>query len=70
MYAPRYREEWLQKIEHAGVRRRAELLYQQLDGLQGLRRTLRPELLAESRKHKAAKLLRQIPASARFEPPA
>src|ERR1700757_2874599 len=49
VYAPRYREEWLQKIEHAGVRRRAELLYQQLDGL------------AESRKHKAAKLLRQIP---------
>ena len=45
----------------AGVRRRAELLYQQLDGLQGLRRALRPELLAESRKHKAAKLLRQIP---------
>src|SRR5216683_2798264 len=41
VYAPRYREEWLQKIEHAGVRRRAELLYQQLDGLQTLRRTLR-----------------------------
>src|SRR5579864_2257484 len=61
VYAPRYREEWLHKIEHAGVRRRAELLYQQLDGLQALRRTLRPELLAESRKHKAAKLLRQIP---------
>src|ERR1700756_641882 len=60
-YAPRYREEWLKKIEHAGVRRRAELLYQQLDGLQGLRRTLRPELLAESRKNKASKLLRQIP---------
>ena len=31
MYAPRYRELWLQKIEHPGVRRRAELLYQQLD---------------------------------------
>jgi hypothetical protein len=61
VYAPRYREEWLGKIEHLGVRRRAELLYQQLDGLQGLRRTLRSELLAESRKHKAAKLLRQIP---------
>src|SRR5882762_7582867 len=61
VYAPRYREEWLQKIEHAGVRRRAELLYQQLDGLQTLRRTLRPELLAESRKYKAVKLLRQIP---------
>jgi transposase len=61
VYAPRYREAWLNKIPQAGVRRRAELLYQQLDGLQGLRRNLRPELLAESRKHKAAKLLRQIP---------
>ncbi len=61
VYGPRYREEWLTKIPQAGVRRRAELLYQQLDGLQGLRRHLRPEFLAESRKHKAAKLLRQIP---------
>src|ERR1019366_5664962 len=61
IYAPRYREEWLGKIAQAGVRRRAELLYQQLDGLQALRRNLRPEFLAESRKHKAAKLLRQIP---------
>ena len=61
VYAPRYREEWLSKIVQAGVRRRAELLYQQLDGLQALRRNLRPEFLAESRKHKAAKLLRQIP---------
>jgi len=60
VYPPRYREEWLNKIPHAGVRRRAELLYEQLDGLQALRRKLRPELLAESRKHKAAKLLRQV----------
>ena len=36
VYATRYREEWLGKIEHTGVRRRAELLYQQLDGLQAL----------------------------------
>ncbi len=50
VYAPRYREEWLSKIEQAGVRRRAELLYQRLDGLQASRRNLRPELLAESRK--------------------
>jgi transposase len=61
VYAARSREEWLSKIPQAGVRRRAELLYQQLDGLQGLRRNLRPEFLAESRKHKASKLLRQIP---------
>jgi transposase len=61
VYAPRYREQWLNKIPQAGVRRRAELLYQHLDGLQALRRNVRPEFLAESRKHKAAKLLRQIP---------
>src|SRR5213592_3071835 len=61
VYAARAREQWLSKIPHTGVRRRAELLYQQLDGLQALRRNVRPELLAESRKHKAAKLLRQIP---------
>ena len=51
----------MNKLPQAGVRRRAELLYQQLDGLQALRREVRPELLAESRRHKAAKLLRQIP---------
>jgi hypothetical protein len=51
VYAARAREEWLKKLPQAGVRRRAELLYQQLDGLQALRREVRPELLAESRKH-------------------
>jgi transposase len=61
VYAPRCREEWLDKIPHSGVRRRAELLYQQLDGLQALRREVRREFLEESRKQKAAKLLRQIP---------
>ncbi len=48
VYAARCREEWLSKIPQAGVRRRAELLYQQLDGLQILRRNVRFEFLAES----------------------
>jgi hypothetical protein len=63
VYAARYREKWLSKIPQAAVRRRAEPLYQpvKLDGLQALRRNLRPEFLVESREHKAAKLLRQIP---------
>jgi transposase len=61
VYDPRYREEWLNKITQAGVRRRAELFYAHLDGLQILRRQVRREFLAESRKHKAVKLLRQIP---------
>jgi transposase len=61
VYAARSREEWLSKIPQAGVRRRAELLYQQLDGLQILRRNVRPEFLTESRKHQGVKILRQIP---------
>jgi transposase len=61
VYAPRYRLEWLGKIPEVGVRRRAELFYQQLDALQALRQQARRELLVESRKHRATKLLRQIP---------
>jgi len=61
VYAPRHRSEWLDKIREAGVRRRAELFYQQLDVLQALRREGRRDLFAESRKHGATKLLRQIP---------
>ena len=41
--------------------RRAEIFYQELDALQALRREVRRDLLAESRKHSATKLLRQIP---------
>lgn len=62
VYAPRYRREWLAKITEAGVRRRAEFYYRQLDALQSLRQEVRRDLLAESRKHRAMKLLRQIPS--------
>ena len=61
VYSRRYREQWLQKIKEPGVRRRAELSYQQLDALQDLRHTVRGELLIESRKHAGTKILRQIP---------
>ena len=37
VYAPRYRSQWLAKITEAGVRRRAEIYYQQLDSLRSLR---------------------------------
>jgi hypothetical protein len=49
VYSLRHRELWLKKLVEAGVRRRAELFYQELDGLQQLRRKVRGELLAESR---------------------
>jgi transposase len=62
VYAPRHRGEWLAKISEPGVRRRAEFYYQQLDALRALRQDVRRELLVESKKHKAWKLLCQIPS--------
>jgi transposase len=62
VYNPRHREEWLRKITQASVRRRAELFYEQLDALVPLRKQARQELLAESKKHPAWKLLRSIQA--------
>src|SRR5258707_1879383 len=62
VYYARHRAEWLAKIREAGVRRRAEHLYQQLDMLQHLRQQARRELLAESRKHSITAKLRQIPS--------
>ncbi len=61
VYAMRHRSEWLAKINEAGVRRRAEHYYQQLDALRPLRTEVRRDLLTEGQKQKAWKLLRQIP---------
>jgi len=62
VYAVRHRAEWLAKIPEAGVRLRAERLYQQLDLLQPVRQGARRDLMVESHKHPAVKLLRQIPS--------
>jgi transposase len=62
VYAPRHRAVWLAKLIEPGVRIRAERLYQQLDSLQPIRLEARRELLRESQKHVAVKLLRQIPS--------
>lgn len=61
VYLASQREVWLNKIKEAGVRRRAEYFYQQLDTLLPLRKEVRRELLSESRKHSATKILGQIP---------
>jgi transposase len=61
VYSPRHRAAWLEKLREAGVRRRAEQTYQQLDFLMGIRKETRKELLAESRKHPAHEFLEQIP---------
>jgi hypothetical protein len=61
VYDPHCRQQWLEKIPEAGVRCRAEIFYEQLDGLRPLRQKVRRELLTESRKHNPAKCLLQIP---------
>jgi transposase len=61
VYYARHRAEWLGKLPHAGVRRRAEQLYEHLDMLQRLRQQARRELLVESRRHASTARLRQIP---------
>jgi hypothetical protein len=48
------------QLVEPGVRIRAEHLYEQMDSLQPVRQTARRELLRESRRHAAVKLLRQI----------
>jgi transposase len=62
VYAPGHRAAWLAKITEPGVHRRAEFYYQQLDALRSLRQQVRRELLGESQKHPAWKLLCQIPS--------
>jgi transposase len=62
VYSPRHRGEWLTQLVEPGVRIRAEHLYQQLDSLEPVRLEARRQLLVESRKHAAVKLLRQIPS--------
>jgi transposase len=60
-YGRRHREAWLERLKGAGLRRRAERLYQELDALQALRREARRELIQECRKHAEAKRLGTVP---------
>lgn len=61
VYQVNEREKWLGKLPEAGLRQRAEWLYEQLDHLRPLRRRAKQAMLVESRKHHAVKLLRTIP---------
>jgi len=60
-YGRRHRAEWLTQLRGAGLEVRARRLYQELDALQALRREARHDLMAECRKHQAAKWLRSVP---------
>lgn len=62
VYVPCYRADWLKKLTEAGLHRRAERLYQQLDVLRSLHQEAREDLVVESRKHGETRLLRRIPS--------
>lgn len=61
VYSPRFRQVWLDQLPEGGARRRADLPYQQLDLLLPLRHSAKEEMIAESRKHAAQKILASIP---------
>ena len=61
LYGRKHRDEYLTALGACALRRRAECLYQQLDALDPLRRQARHALLAECRKHAAAKWLQSVP---------
>jgi len=63
LYTRKRRSHWLAQlpVEPKGLRIRAESLFQQLEATQQLRRQARAQLLTESRKPPASKLLPSIP---------
>ena len=61
VYGRRHRGQWLGQLTQAGIHRRAELLYEELDALLSLRRQARRELIVESHKHDAVRLLCTVP---------
>ena len=61
LYNPSNHELWLAKISDPGLHFRQEILFQQLDSLMPLREAGKKQLLLESRKYPAVKLLKGIP---------
>lgn len=61
VYCESQQKDWLAKLEEPGARSRAQLLYTQLESVKKLRRQARNELIKESRRHAASKLLTPVP---------
>jgi transposase len=61
VYRESQRKEWLAKLKEPGTNSRAQLLYTQLESIKKLRGQARKELLKESRRQPASKLLARVP---------
>lgn len=60
-YGKRHRQDWLQQLRDPGLHSRGQRLYAELDAVQQLRRLAKREMMAESSKHGASRLLRTVP---------
>ncbi len=60
VYAPAAREKWVRKLP-TKTRPLAEILYQELDGVQDLRKRAEKAMLVEARKHKITRILMTCP---------
>jgi len=60
VYRPAVREKWLRKLP-TKTRPLAKILYQELDGVQDLRKRAEKEMLSEARKHKITRILMTCP---------
>lgn len=60
VYNRRKRADWVRRLAERGVRQRAVSLYEQLESLNAMVVAAQREMLAESRKHRAAAILRSL----------
>lgn len=60
IYAPATREQWVRKLPKR-THPLAEILYEELDGMQDLRKRVEKEMLAEARKHRITRILMTCP---------
>ena len=61
LYTRRRREQWLEQLQQAGQRYRAQRMFEQFDSLQTLRRQIRCDLIQEGGNHAATAVLSSIP---------
>ena len=61
VYYKRNREQWMTRLTEPGLRIRAQFLFDELEPLKELRRGAKKVMLKEARRHKAFKILSEVP---------
>jgi len=61
LYGHKHRHEYLEQLGACALRRRAELLYEELEAVRQLRRQAKREMIVECRKYPETKLLCSVP---------